>query len=166
MFGIPTKFGHLAIQRCSFGDPCCTSALYRMRISDGHINEESFVVVGRTGNNVEDGVSLRRGKERDDTLDINLKVQPSKLSGRCALECSMRSLSCRSAVAQLEVGMQPVHRSVTSLACSLLAQRTCMVGLCRCASHSDCRTATGLSICRSLPGSKYAAPFAFFSLAL
>ena len=48
MFRIPTKFGHLAIQRCSFGDPCCTSALYRMRISDGHINEESFVVVGCT----------------------------------------------------------------------------------------------------------------------
>ena len=48
MFRIPTKFGHLAIQRCSFGDPCCTSALYRMRISDGHINEETFVVVGCT----------------------------------------------------------------------------------------------------------------------
>ena len=45
-----------------------------MRGLIGHTNDESFVVVGRTSNNIEDGVSLRKRQKRHDTFDINLRV--------------------------------------------------------------------------------------------
>ena len=61
-----------------------------MRGSVCHTDEQVFVVVGRTSDNIEDDVSLRRSKERDDTFSIHLGVRSSELHCRGASEYCMR----------------------------------------------------------------------------
>ena len=62
----------LTIQRSRTRDRHGPSTCSRMRGSDCHINEATFVVVGRTSDHIGDGVSQRRRKEEDDTLNIHL----------------------------------------------------------------------------------------------
>ena len=74
-------------------DGCCVPASCSVRSADGHITEESFVVVGRKSNNIKDGVSQRRRKKRDNTFDIKTKVQSSKHRCQSSLESSAVAVS-------------------------------------------------------------------------
>ena len=99
MFCTPPQLVRISVHRRRRRDQCGVHPLSRVRSSDGHVHVESFVVVGPTGNNTEDGFGLWRRKEWDDTFDQPQSAAfEASLSGFSWEQCAVSVAEVRNCI--------------------------------------------------------------------